>query len=135
MGPDERSDQCADEEGDLRHAADAEGVEARSRPVAAPRGTPAEVRKSSLARASRAKAAAAFKEVGAEMDKMLPDVLKEDQVKRFKQIRIQQLRNRAYSDADIQKSLKMTEDQIKKIKELTEAGEATIKEKTKDLGR
>ena len=86
-------------------------------------------------REDREKFAAAMKEATTALDKQLPDVLKEDQVKRFKQIRTQQLRNRAFSDADIQTALKFSDAQKDSIKKISEEARKSVEEKTKDLDR
>lgn len=52
--------------------------------------------------------------------KVLAEKAKPEQVARFKQIRTQQMGFAAFQDAAIQKSLKMTEDQVKEVKEIAE---------------
>lgn len=60
------------------------------------------------------------KEAAELMAKVNKDILKEDQVKRFKQIELQQRGVNAFTDAEVVKSLKLTDEQKEKIKGITE---------------
>jgi hypothetical protein len=71
-------------------------------------------------RRNREKMAPIMREVSTEADKLLGDALKPAQVKRFKQIRLQAQGLRAFSSEQVQKGLKLTDDQQKKIKEINE---------------
>jgi len=75
------------------------------------------------------------KELNASADKTLANVLDEKQTKRFKEIRLQQRGIRAFTSEEVESALKLTDDQKKKIKEVTEEGRKSIEEQTKDLGR
>jgi hypothetical protein len=54
------------------------------------------------------------------------DILKPDQLKRLKQIELQQRRAMAFADADVQKSLKLSNDQIEKIKTINDDARAEM---------
>jgi len=60
------------------------------------------------------------KTIAAETDNALKDVLKADQHKRLRQLELQQRGAQAFADADVQKELKLTDDQKDKIKTLSE---------------
>jgi hypothetical protein len=68
----------------------------------------------------REKGAALMRKVGEETHKALAGVLKPDQEKRFKQIELQVRGAQAFTDPDVQKQLKLTEDQQDKIKTINE---------------
>jgi Spy/CpxP family protein refolding chaperone len=61
-----------------------------------------------------------FKTIGEETEKGLADVLKPEQSKRLKQISLQQRGSQAFNEEDVQKTLKLTDDQKDKIKTLNE---------------
>jgi Spy/CpxP family protein refolding chaperone len=61
-----------------------------------------------------------FKTIGEETEKSLADILKPEQSKRLKQIGLQQRGSQAFNDEEVQKTLKMTDDQKDKIKTLNE---------------
>jgi len=69
------------------------------------------------------KMAELMKSINDDAKKSLADVLKPDQVKRLDQIRLQQNPAQSLAEADVQKSLKLTDDQKDKIKAInTESG-------------
>jgi hypothetical protein len=55
-----------------------------------------------------------------EQMKALADILNADQIKRLKQISLQARGNQAFADAEVQKDLKLTDDQKDKIKTINE---------------
>ncbi|MBI1913624.1 MAG: hypothetical protein HYS12_02545 [Planctomycetes bacterium] len=61
--------------------------------------------------------------------------LTSEQKKRFGQIQLQQLRTRAFTNADVQKQLKLTDEQKETIKTALKEGEDKIQEETKGLDR
>jgi Spy/CpxP family protein refolding chaperone len=61
-----------------------------------------------------------FKSIGEETEKALAEVLKPEQAKRLKQISLQQRGSQAFNDDEVQKDLKLTDDQKDKIKTLNE---------------
>jgi Spy/CpxP family protein refolding chaperone len=61
----------------------------------------------------REKAADLRKKSDEEMTKALPDILKDDQVKRFKQIEVQVAGFNAFNKEDVQKALKLSDKQVK----------------------
>ncbi len=69
-----------------------------------------------------------------EVKKATDDVLTADQKKRFKQIQVQALGLRAFSDADIVKELKITDDEKKAIKEIADAATKEATDLAKELG-
>ena len=79
----------------------------------------------------RAKLQAIQKETTQELTKAAD--LTSEQKKRFGQIQLQQLRTRAFTNADVQKQLKLTDEQKETIKTALKVGEEKIKEETKDL--
>jgi len=80
-----------------------------------------------------------MREVNAKTNKELAGVLKEDQLKRYKQIQLQQterMRGPAvFTDADVQKALKFTDEQKADVKKVTEDLTKQVREETKDLPR
>lgn len=60
------------------------------------------------------------KSIAAETEKGLKDVLNADQQKRFKQLELQARGGDAFNDEDVQKSLKLTDEQKEKIKTINE---------------
>src|SRR4029077_1177502 len=64
----------------------------------------------------RAKFQELMKKQGEETDKALAEILKPDQLKRFKEIRLQQRKGDAFNDPEVQKALNLTDDQKEKIK-------------------
>jgi Spy/CpxP family protein refolding chaperone len=68
----------------------------------------------------REKGAALMRTIGEETDKALGDVLKPEQMKRLKQIALQQRGAQAFTDAKVQEELKLTDDQKDKIKTINE---------------
>ena len=69
-----------------------------------------------------------------EVKKVTDDVLTSDQKKRFKQIKVQAMGVRAFSDADIVKELKITDDEKKAIKEIADAAAKETTDLAKELG-
>lgn len=67
------------------------------------------------------------KAVGEETYKQLKDVLSADQVKRLKQIEMQQRGIGLFNDADIQKTLKMTDEQKAKFKTMGEDADKAMR--------
>jgi Spy/CpxP family protein refolding chaperone len=61
-----------------------------------------------------------MKAVGDEMIKELSDVLSADQIKRLKQIGLQQRGPQAFLDPEVEKSLKLTDDQKRAIKTIAD---------------
>src|SRR5262249_38519459 len=61
-----------------------------------------------------------FKKLNEENMKAASDTLNADQIKRLKQIQVQQDGLRAFSDADVQKALNLKDDQKDKIKTISE---------------
>jgi Spy/CpxP family protein refolding chaperone len=68
----------------------------------------------------REKAQEVMKEVAQETDKFIKDTLKEDQVKRLKQIQRQVAGPNAFSDEEVAKALKLTDEQKEDIKKINE---------------
>jgi len=69
-----------------------------------------------------------FKTIGEETEKGLADVLKPEQSKRLKQIGLQQRGGQAFDDEEVQKDLKLTDDQKDKIKTLNEDARKEMRE-------
>ena len=69
-----------------------------------------------------------------EVKKVTDEVLTSDQKKRFKQIQIQAMGLRAFSDADVVKELKITDDQKKALKEIADASTKETADLRKELG-
>lgn len=63
-----------------------------------------------------------------EVMKSLAEVLKPEQVTRLKQIELQQRGIRAFTSEDVQKQLKLTDEQKEKIKSITEASQKEMRE-------
>ncbi len=61
-----------------------------------------------------------FKAIGEETEKALEGVLKPEQEKRLKQITLQQRGSQAFTEEEVQKELKLTDDQKDKVKTLNE---------------
>jgi Spy/CpxP family protein refolding chaperone len=68
----------------------------------------------------REKMQEAMKELTQKSEAFVKDTLNADQQKRFKQIEYQQMGLRAYTNEDVQKALKLTDDQKDKLKSLGE---------------
>lgn len=68
----------------------------------------------------REKFAEIAKAIGEETDKAMKDLLKPEQTKRMRQLELQQRGYEAFTDAEVQKDLKLDDDQKEKIKTLTE---------------
>ena len=75
----------------------------------------------------REKLAEVAKAIGEETDKAMKDLLKPEQTKRMRQLELQQRGYEAFTDAEVQKDLKLDDDQKEKIKILTD-------DARKDLG-
>src|SRR5439155_12803853 len=60
------------------------------------------------------------KVIGAETDKLAASILKPEQLKRFKQIELQQRGYQAFTDPELQKTLKLTDEQKEKIKAIVD---------------
>jgi hypothetical protein len=58
--------------------------------------------------------------VSADLDKELADILKPEQIKRYKQLQVQQRGLQAFNDPEVQKALKLTDDQKDKLKTIGE---------------
>jgi len=69
-----------------------------------------------------------------EVKKATDDVLTADQKKRFKQIEIQAMGVRAFSNADVVKALTISDDQKKALKEVADATQKEIADLRKELG-
>ncbi|MBY0527386.1 MAG: hypothetical protein K2R98_28580 [Gemmataceae bacterium] len=69
------------------------------------------------------------KKVSAEMHKQLGDVLKAEQLKRYKQIELQQV---GLADTDAQKELKLTDEQKGKLKTISDDTRMKVREVFKD---
>jgi Spy/CpxP family protein refolding chaperone len=67
----------------------------------------------------RTKRAEVMKTVRADLKKAVADILTADQKKRLHEIELQQAGTGAFSEEDVQKELKMTDDQKEKIKTIT----------------
>ncbi len=61
-----------------------------------------------------------FKTIGEERNKALAEVLKPEQSKRYKEITLQQRGAQAFNDEEVQKTLKITDEQKDKIKTINE---------------
>jgi Spy/CpxP family protein refolding chaperone len=61
-----------------------------------------------------------FEEMRKEADKFVAEILKPEQVKRLKQITLQQQGGRALEDPEVAKELNLTDDQKTKVKEIME---------------
>lgn len=70
----------------------------------------------------------AMKEAAAETDKFIKDTLKPEQQKRLKQIQRQQAGVAAFSDEDVQKALKLTDEQKDDIKKVAEETQKNVQE-------
>src|SRR5258708_1427739 len=81
----------------------------------------------------REKMAAVMKEVNEANKKALGSILKDDQQKRYKQIQVQVMGIRAFSNPDTQKALNLTEEQKTSIKEISEGIQKKVADETKDL--
>jgi Spy/CpxP family protein refolding chaperone len=68
----------------------------------------------------REKMAEAMKAAAAEGEKMVKELLKEDQAKRLKEIQLQVRGFQAFADEEIQKTLKITDEQKDKLKAIGE---------------
>lgn len=68
----------------------------------------------------REKFAEIAKAIGEETDKALKDLLKPDQTKRMRQLELQQRGYLAFTDAEVQKELKLADEQKETIKTLTD---------------
>jgi Spy/CpxP family protein refolding chaperone len=76
----------------------------------------------------REKTQEVMKEIGQETEKFVKDTLKEDQVKRLKQIQRQIAGPGAFSDEEVAKALKLTDEQKEDIKKINEDLGAARKE-------
>ena len=65
----------------------------------------------------RQKAAELTKQENDDLEKAVPDILKADQLKRFKQLEVQSAGLQAFSKDDVATALKLTDDQKKSIKD------------------
>jgi Spy/CpxP family protein refolding chaperone len=81
----------------------------------------------------REKMAEIRKEMEGANKKAVASILKDDQQKRYKQIQVQVLGIRAFSDPDTQKALNLTDDQKTSIKEIGEGIQKKVQDETKDL--
>jgi len=75
------------------------------------------------------------KTVSDETLKAVSDILSADQLKRFKQIELQQAGIQAFSQADVQKSLKLTDEQKEAIKTITDDAAKQRRDLTQGGGR
>lgn len=76
----------------------------------------------------RQKRTALMRTIGEETDKALADVLKPEQMKRLKQISLQQRGAQAFTDAKVQEELKLTDDQKDKIKTINDDAQKEMRE-------
>lgn len=74
-----------------------------------------------------------MKEAAEQADKLVKDTLNKDQFKRFTEIKWQQAGIAAFSDKDIQTTLKLNDDQKEKIKGITEEMGADMRELMQSL--
>lgn len=72
--------------------------------------------------------------INEEIKKVSDEVMTTDQKKRFKQIQIQAMGLRAFSDADVVKELKITDEEKKTLKEINDAYTKERGELAKELG-
>ena len=70
--------------------------------------------------ADREKMQELFRTIGEDTNKALADVLKPEQSKRYKEITLQQRGAQAFNDEEVQKTLKLTDEQKEKIKTINE---------------
>jgi Spy/CpxP family protein refolding chaperone len=84
-------------------------------------------------RRNREKMAPINAEIAKETDKLLGEVFTSEQNKRYKQITLQQQGTRAFSNPDVQKALKFTDEQKESVKKIGEETRKAIEEQTKDL--
>lgn len=75
-----------------------------------------------------------MKTIAEDSRKALPDVLKPDQVKRFKQIEMQHRGVRAFMDPELHQSLKLTDDQKQKIHGVNEEFRKKVQELHQGVG-
>ncbi len=61
-------------------------------------------------------------------ERVLPNVLKPDQMKRYRQICLQQRQEQAFADADVQKALRLTDTQKQRVKEIAAERDRKLKE-------
>lgn len=71
----------------------------------------------------QAKVQEVTKEVNAGIEKDLKDILKEDQLKRYRQISLQAMGVGAFSDEEVAKKLELTDDQKAKVKEIQDGAQ------------
>jgi hypothetical protein len=68
------------------------------------------------------------KTINEETLKSVSEILKPDQIKRLKQIQLQQVGTRAFSQPDVQKALSLKDDQIEKIKTINDDSQKAMRE-------
>jgi hypothetical protein len=76
----------------------------------------------------REKRTALMKKIGDENDKAYGEILSKDQSKRLKQINWQNMKARAFLDEDVQKAIKMTDEQKDKVKTINADAEKAFAE-------
>ena len=75
----------------------------------------------------------AMKAVNEEISRELAGLLSADQARRYRQIQVQAMGLRAFSDEYVQAVLKLTDEQTKRIKEIVDEVGKKVQEETKDL--
>jgi hypothetical protein len=83
----------------------------------------------------RQKMADLRKQQNADIEKAAPDVLKPDQLKRFKQLEVQIAGIQAFEKDDVQTALKLTDDQKKTIKQSSEDLQKDITDLFQNVGQ
>lgn len=83
----------------------------------------------------RTKMPAIMKELNDSTSKSLAGILKEEQLKRLKQIQLQREGVRAFANEQVQKALKFSDAQTREVKEILDAAQKQIQEDTKDIPR
>jgi Spy/CpxP family protein refolding chaperone len=83
----------------------------------------------------REKGAALMQKVSEETKKGLSGILQPEQEKRFKQIELQVQGSRAFTESEVQKALKLTDDQQEKIKTINEDAAKEMREMFQGGGR
>jgi Spy/CpxP family protein refolding chaperone len=76
----------------------------------------------------REKFSAITKAMAEDTSKALASVLNADQAKRLKQLEVQMLRSRAFSNPEIQKALDLSDEQKEKIRTLSEDADKSVRE-------
>jgi hypothetical protein len=83
----------------------------------------------------RQKAADLAKQENDDLEKALPDILKADQLKRFKQLEVQAAGLQAFSKDDVATALKLTDDQKKSIKDTQDELQKDVQDLFQNAGQ